>query len=174
MYGFLSEADPRVDSSRATNDNQYLVLRVYGLTNPDEKLPVAAMTFDIAHQRYTYENGPRMVIHQTQGVPFSHPLTTGSTLNHGCTLTNMDLYKNFINEKRVPDDINVYVDFWFSLEHPVQAGGYIDVVVLGMEKAKGIGAEGGTCYVYGGSLGVAAGQDYVKCAWVSDTGIRIS
>lgn len=82
VYGLYSELDPRED----TGDNNYkfATLILNNVINPREKFTRNGLSFEVTHQRYTYNNGPLMKVHYKNDITFNDDLIVGETYNHWC------------------------------------------------------------------------------------------
>lgn len=68
-------------------------------------------------------------------------MKSGSVLSSKCDFSNTGKYgSTYIASKKVAPNMFIFVDFTFTLEHPVIEGGKIVVVLDGMESTSGTGA----------------------------------
>lgn len=165
IYSFANNMDPR---SGLAND-MYVVFQINNVVNPSAKYSKNSLTFSMNTVRYTY-NGGSELIYDESTVNFADDLATGTVSSAKCDFSNSASYGTYINNKMVPSDLNIFVDFDFTLEHKLQAGGKIVIVLDGMAQASGTGV---TSWIYV-SKGLTASGSYVSAAWDSTDTIVLS
>jgi hypothetical protein len=106
-----------------------------------------------------------MLVYDESTVNFADDLAVGTVSSTKCDFANSAVYGNYIVSKQVPSDLNVFVDFDFTLEHKVVGGGKIEITLDGMEKATGAGT---TTDIYV-SKGLTASGSYVSASWGDTT-----
>lgn len=97
-----------------------------GVTNPGSTVSKTNLEFILTTMRYTYDMGPVLLYEQSIAT-FSDDLQEGTVNSPKCDLSNSPKYGAYISNKEIPLNMNIFVDFTFTLEHPVLAGGYIDI-----------------------------------------------
>lgn len=111
-----------------------------------------------------------MLVYDESTINFADDLATGTVSSAKCDFSNSASYGSYINNKQVAANMNVFVDFDFTLEHKVQGGGKIVIQLDGMETASGNGV---VSWIYV-SKGLTASGDYVSASWDSSDTIVIS
>lgn len=98
-------------------------------------------------------------------------MKTGSVQSIKCDLTNSAKYSSgYITSKKVPAGTNIFVDFSFTLDHPVIEKGTISVVLDGMVKPT---EESAYTKIYV-SAGLTPVSSYINATWASSDTIEIS
>lgn len=128
IYSFSNNIDPRTGSA----NDKYAVFHIEGVVNPNAKYAKSSLVFTATTQRYSYSMGPQL-IYETKSVSFSDDLKSGSVTSAKCDFSNSAKYSSYITSKKVAPNLLVFVDFTFTLDHPVIAGGKITVQLDGME-----------------------------------------
>lgn len=164
IYGLLAEFDPRDYSlSKSSWDNMYAVFHIVNVVNPNQGYDNTALSFSAMHNRYTYEGGPKMIVHQSTGIVFDHDIIPGKTYAESCELSNAYRYEHLIRDKNVAKDVEMFVDFKFRLDHPAQANGYIYVKLEGMSQPSQVGSYTYPCYVTHGLTAYSGSR--ATCEW---------
>jgi len=88
-------------------------------------------------------------------------LSAGSTSGSKCDFSNAGKYSSYVSNKKVASGLNVFVDFTFTLDHPVIGGGKIVVVLDGMARSLGSGI---ASWVYV-SKGLTASGTTISAGW---------
>jgi hypothetical protein len=99
-------------------------------------------------------------------------LTAGTVSSAKCDFSNSGKYGSYTSNKKVPANLNIFVDFTFTLEHPVVAGGKIVIVLDGMEGSSGTGTSS-TIYVTKGLSATTTGGK-VSAVWDATDTIVLS
>lgn len=128
------------------------------------------MSFTAQTQRYTYSYGPNL-IYETKSVTFFDDLKLGSVPSAKCDFSNSAKYgSTYISSKKVPVDMNIFVDFTFTLDHPVIEGGKIVVVLDGMKQPTEASAYT-QIYV---SKGLTPSSSILSAKWETSESIEIT
>lgn len=119
--------DPR-DVNYVGNDNVYAVFRMFNVKNPVAVSVGSDLFFNIYHDRYTYEGGPTLTIHGGLGVAFEDDIAAGGASGESCDFTRD--YSQMDGDN-IPANLLIFVDFEFTLDHPVIEGGKIAITLDG-------------------------------------------
>lgn len=165
----MTEADPR--GNKANLNDEAILIRIHNVINPDQAYQSTDLPFRVTHQRYTYANGPVMLVHQTavDSLYFSDFVEPGTSSTHTCQPVND--YSEHLPRGIFPKDILLFVELTGQLNKPVLQGGHIVADLDGVTSLHEL-TEGGTtdCYVTSTSLTPAPGKDGVLCKWWSEDG----
>lgn len=167
IYSFNNNIDARTTNA----DDKYAVFQIEGVKNPSAKYSKSGLTFTVGTYRYTYDGGPMMAYDQTT-LTFADDLVAGTIPTTKCDFSNSGYYSSYISDKKVPSDINMFVDFSFTTENPVVSGGKIVVVLDGMATASGTGFTSWIYVIKG--LTPVDGSDYVSAVWDSDDTVKFT
>lgn len=128
IYSLNGNMDPRTTNA----NDKYVVFWIEGVFNPNAKYVKTSLAFTFATCRYTYSMGP-MLVYEDASNTFSDDLVVGSIPAQKCDFSNAAKYGSYITSKEVPVNLNIFVDFEFTTENPLIAGGKIVVELDGME-----------------------------------------
>lgn len=64
IYGLMSDNDPRKSSNNV--DAKNMLIRITDVMNPNQVYRSSELEFYVKHERYTYNWGPKLVIHETK------------------------------------------------------------------------------------------------------------
>lgn len=77
IYGLMSDNDPRLSTTKM--DASTMLIRISDVINPNQAYKNSDLKVSVKHSRYTYKDGPELVIHDSDGTfNFADTITTGS------------------------------------------------------------------------------------------------